>query len=129
MLGMDRMYEIVLKTSARQEDALVARMAVSGLGLLAGLDADTIGDLQTVVNECMDCLIHQPVKPENLELRGWVEDQKLRLRFEALGNAGQADENPLDLEVVRGILETLMPEVELCSDGRGVCSIACSIAV
>lgn len=126
---MDRMYEIVLRTSARQEDALVARMAVSGLGLLAGLDADTIGDLQTVVNECVDCLIHQPVKPENLELRGWVEDQKLRLHFEALGNAGQADENPLDLEVVRGILETLMPEVELFSDGRGVCSIACSIAV
>jgi hypothetical protein len=123
------MYEIALKTSAKQEDALVARMAVSGLGLLAGLDADTIGDLQTVVNECVDCLIHQPVKPENLELRGWVEKEKLHLCFDALGNAGQTDEKPLDLDVVRGILETLMPEVQLCSDMRGVCSIACAIAV
>lgn len=125
---MNRLYEIALKTSPRREDALIARMTVSGLGMLAGLDVDTIGDLQTLVNECVDCLNHQRVRPELLQLSGWVENQKLTLCFEAVGNAGEGDAQPLDLDVVRGILETLMPEVELHSDQRGVYSITCSIA-
>ena len=40
---MDRPHEMVLRLSARQEDWLIARMALSGLGMLAGLDADLIG--------------------------------------------------------------------------------------
>ncbi|MBE5779141.1 MAG: hypothetical protein E7331_07410 [Clostridiales bacterium] len=126
---MDRMHEIALKMPANQEDALMARMAVSGLGMLAGLDADTIGDLQTVVNECTDCLLNQVVQPETISMTGWVENNRLILRWEVEGNQGQNQQKPLDNEVVRCILETLMPQVELESDQRGVHSILCSIAV
>ena len=66
---MDRPHEMVLRLSARQENWLIARMALSGLGMLAGLDADLIGDLQTAVNECCDCLLHQTTTPETLVLR------------------------------------------------------------
>jgi len=115
---MDRMHEIALKMPANQEDALMARMAVSGLGMLAGLDADTIGDLQTVVNECTDCLLNQVVQPETISMTGWVENNRLILRWEVEGNQGQNQQKPLDNEVVRCILETLMPQVELESDQR-----------
>ena len=126
---MDRMHEIALKMPANQEDALMARMAVGGLGMLAGLDADTIGDLQTVVNECTDCLLNQPVLPETLAMTGWVENGRLILCWEASGEKGENQQKPLDNEVARCILETLMPQVELKTDRRGVHSILCSIAV
>ena len=126
---MDRMHEIALKMPANQEDTLMARMAVGGLGMLAGLDADTIGDLQTVVNECTDCLLNQPVLPELLTMTGWVENNRLILQWEACGEKGMNQQKPLDNEVVRCILETLMPQVELKTDRRGVHSILCSIAV
>ena len=75
---MDRPHEMVLRLSARQENWLIARMALSGLGMLAGLDADLIGDLQTAVNECCDCLLHQTTTPETLVLSARAEKGRLR---------------------------------------------------
>ena len=80
---MDRPHEMVLRLSARQEDWLIARMALSGLGMLAGLDADLIGDLQTAVNECCDCLLHQTTTPETLVLSARAEKGRLQFRFSA----------------------------------------------
>ena len=80
---MDRPHEMVLRLSARQEDWLIARMALSGLGMLAGLDADLIGDLQTAVNECCDCLLHQTITPETLVLSARAEKGRLQFRFSA----------------------------------------------
>ena len=42
-----------------REYALVASMALSAMGVLAGLDVELLGDLQTVASECLDCLNHQ----------------------------------------------------------------------
>ena len=80
---MDKPHEMVLRLSARQEDWLIARMALSGLGMLAGLDADLIGDLQTAVNECCDCLLHQPVTPEILVLSAHAGKGRLQFCFSA----------------------------------------------
>lgn len=87
---MDKPHEMVLRLSARQEDWLIARMALSGLGMLAGLDADLIGDLQTAVNECCDCLLHQPVTPEILVLSAHAGKGRLQFCFSAEGTAGRA---------------------------------------
>ena len=93
---MDRPHEMVLRLSARQEDWLIARMALSGLGMLAGLDADLIGDLQTAVNECCDCLLHQTTTPETLVLSARAEKGRLQFRFSAEGEAGQGPADALD---------------------------------
>mgnify|MGYP004547631985 CR=1 FL=1 len=111
---MDRPHEMVLRLSARQEDWLIARMALSGLGMLAGLDADLIGDLQTAVNECCDCLLHQTTTPETLVLSARAEKGRLQFRFSAEGEAGQGP--------------TLLPEVRLETDEHGVYGICGSLA-
>lgn len=125
---MDRPHEMVLRLSARQEDWLIARMALSGLGMLAGLDADLIGDLQTAVNECCDCLVHQPTTPEALVLSARAEEGRLHFRFSAEGSAGQRPKDALSAEIARCVLETLLPEVCLETDERGVYSICGSLA-
>lgn len=125
---MDRPHEMTLRLSARQEDWLIARMALSGLGMLAGLDADLIGDLQTAVNECCDCLLHQPTTPEALVLSAQAEKGRLRFCFSAEGAAGQGPKDALDAEIARCVLETLLPEVRLETDERGVYSICGSLA-
>lgn len=126
---MDASHEMTLKVAATQENMLIARMALSGLGMLAGLDMDSIGDLRTVINECFDCLTHQAVLPTCLLMEGSVRDGRLLISFSAEGDAGQGETGALDLDIVRGILETLMPEVTLLTGKRGVESIQCSMPV
>ena len=114
---MDRPHEMVLRLSARQEDWLIARMALSGLGMLAGLDADLIGDL-----------LHQTTTPETLVLSARAEKGRLQFRFSAEGEAGQGPADALDAEIARCVLETLLPEVRLETDEHGVYGICGSLA-
>lgn len=126
---MDASHEISLKVAASRDDMLIARMALSGLGMLAGLDTDSIGDLRTVINECFDCLTHQSIVPSSIIMEGAVKGGRLHISFSAQGDAGQGDAGALDLDIVRGILETLMPEVALLTGERGVERIQCSMPV
>lgn len=125
----DASHDIILKLPAATEELLIARMTISGLGMLAGLDADMIGDLRTVTNECCDCLIHQPVVPQFIVLEGAVRDKRLMISFTAEGASGAGGDETLDMDVVRGVLETLMPQVTLSSGEHGVNRIQCSMPV
>ena len=125
----DKKGEILLTMPADREFVLLARMAVSGLGMLAGLDVDLIDDLRTATDECCDCLLHQPVRAERLELRARVQDGRLYCCMNAIRSNGPSDLPQSDLDVTRGVLETLMPEVSLQCDACGVGSIGFSLPV
>ncbi|MEA4928246.1 MAG: hypothetical protein VB104_06155 [Candidatus Limiplasma sp.] len=121
--------EIILNLPADREFVLLARMTISGLGMLAGLDVDLIDDLRTATDECCDCLLHQPVRAERLELRARVQDGRLYCCMNAVRSNGPSDLPQSDLDVTRGVLETLMPEVSLQCDACGVGSIGFSLPV
>jgi len=126
---VDKQGEIIISLPADKEFVLLARMAVSGLGMLAGLDVDLIDDLRTATDECCDCLLHQPIRADRLELRARVEDGRLYCCLNAIRTNG-ASELPLgDMEITRGVLETLMPDVSLQCDACGVGSIGFSLPV
>ena len=57
----DKQGEIMLSLPADKDYVLLARMVLSGLGMLAGMDVGLIDDLRTATNECCDCLLHQPM--------------------------------------------------------------------
>ena len=57
----DKQSEIMLSLPADKDYVLIARMAISGLGMLAGMDVGLIDDLRTATNECCDYLLHQPI--------------------------------------------------------------------
>ena len=125
----DKRGEIMLSLPADKDFVLLARMALSGLGMLAGLDVDLIDDLRTATDECCDCLLHQPVRADRLELRARVENGRLYCCLNALRNGGTSDLPQSDLEITRGVLETLMPDVSLQCDACGVGSIGFSLPV
>lgn len=107
----------------------VASLALSGFGMIAGLDVDLLGDLRTVTAECLDCLRHQAGNPQCIEVSASVKDGMLRVRFVAQDCQPVAQEDGLDLDITRGVLETLMPQVALEADEQGVHGILCAMPV
>lgn len=119
-------HEVHLVIPATHEDVLMARMAMSGLGLLCGLDVDLIGDLRTVTNECCDCLMGRNCIPELLDVKAGLAGNRLTMTFTAVGTTGQEGQT-VDRDIAYGVLSTLMPEVALHEDDQGIVQIVCSM--
>ena len=58
----DQQREVILKLPADKEFVLLARMTLSGLGMIAGLDVDLIDDLGQLLGRGED--VAQAVKQE-----------------------------------------------------------------
>ncbi len=126
---MTQPQEVTLFFPATQEHTLVARMTISAVGALCGLDVDLIGDLRTAADECCECLTHQPQGVRGLTMRVWHGEGRLSARFECEWSNQKTDFAPLELEITRGVLETLMPQVDIQTDEHGVCALAFSMPV
>lgn len=109
-----------LSIPARAEAALVARMALSAVGALCGLDIDLIGDLRTATSECCDCLLHQGRAVNGIDMDMQTTKDKLSIAFRAQRGEPITAQPALGLDVTRGILETLLPQVAILSDEHGV---------
>ncbi len=119
--------EILLNMPATQEFVLLARMALSGLGMIAGLDVGLIDDVRAATDECCDCLLHQQRKAARIELKAWVDGERMHCCFQAI-RADETQDGPQnDTELSRCVLETLMPDVTLLHDACGVGSIGFSL--
>ncbi len=112
--------EITLRVPGRMEYALVLRLALGGVAILKDLDAGALDDLRSASDEAVDCLLHQGREVSWLTLTVLDGGEKLTVRicaeFEGEGMAApDADER----EVSRAVLETLIPQVEMCTRDCG----------
>ena len=121
--------EVRLTIPADTAYAPVATLALSGLGMIAGLDVDLLGDLRTVTAEAIDCLLNQAGRPQAIEICGCVEEGMLRVRFCGMQRQRVQEQDELDIDITRGVLETLMPQVALEADEDGVHDILCAMPV
>jgi len=121
-------HEMHLAIPAAASNVLIMRMAVSGMGMLCGLEVDLIGDLRAVTGECCDCLLGRARVPETLVADAALRDGRLVLTFTAQG-VGEGEGQPVDRDIAYGILSTLMPEVFLREDELGIVEIICSMSV
>ncbi len=121
--------EVRVSIPADAAYAPVATLALSGLGMIAGLDVDLLGDLRTVTSEAIDCLLNQAGRPQCIEICGYVEEGMLRVRFCAMKRQRVQEQDELDIDITRGVLETLMPQVKLEADEDGVHDILCAMPV
>ena len=119
-------HELHLVIPATHEDVLMARMAMSGLGMLCGLEVELIGDLRTVTNECCDCLMGRARVPETLQVDACLKERRLTMTFTAVGQT-EAECQPMERDIAYGVLSTLMPEVSLQEDDMGIVQISCSM--
>ena len=119
--------EILLNLPADQEFVLLARMTLCGLGMIAGLDVGLIDDVRAATDECCDCLMHQSMKTQRIEMRAWLDGERLHCCFQAIHADELQPDAQTDHEVSRCVLETLMPDVSLHLDACGVGSIGFSL--
>ena len=112
--------EITLRVPGKREYALVLRLALGGVAMLKDLDAGALDDLRNASDEAVDCLLHQGREVSWLTLYALDGGEKLTVRIcaEFAGpGEGQLDED--EVEVSRAVLETLIPEVEMCQKDCG----------
>ena len=59
--------KVCLSIPAQKAYVPVASLALSGLGMVLGLDVDLLGDLRTVTAESLDCLMNQAGRPCSIQ--------------------------------------------------------------
>ena len=110
--------EITLRVPGDRAYALVIRTMLGGVALLKDLDVDAMDDLRTAADEACDCLLNQGVPVSSLALSVCDGGRTLTVSLEA-----ELDENagtPGDAEIVRAVLETLIPQVGLTRTVAGL---------
>lgn len=112
--------EITLRVPGKREYALVLRLALGGVAMLKDLDAGALDDLRNASDEAVDCLLHQgrPVSWLTLIVKDGGERLNIRICAEFAG-PGEKVVDADEVEVSRAVLETLIPEVEMCAQDSG----------
>ena len=112
--------EITLRVPGKREYALVLRLALGGVAVLKDLDAGALDDLRNASDEAVDCLLHQGRNVSWLTLRVQDGGDKLTVQVcaEFEGEAAAAPEEDA-VEISRAVLQTLIPEVEMCTRDCG----------
>ena len=112
--------EITLRVPGKREYALVLRLALGGVAMLKDLDAGALDDLRSASDEAVDCLLHQGRVVSWLTLHVMDGGDKLTIRICAeFSGEGSLTVDADEAEVSRTVLETLIPEVEMCAKDCG----------
>ena len=112
--------EITLRVPGKREYALVLRLALGGVAMLKDLDAGALDDLRNASDEAVDCLLHQgrEVAWLTLYVQDWNDRLTVRICAEFTGE-GEGSLDADEMEVSRAVLETLIPEVDMCQQDCG----------
>jgi hypothetical protein len=112
--------EITLRVPGKQEYALVLRLALGGVAMLKDLDAGALDDLRNASDEAVDCLLHQGREVSWLTLYVLDGGDKINIRICAeFTEQGVLTTDEEEMEISRAVLETLIPEVEMCTQDCG----------
>lgn len=111
--------EILLKVPARQPMMLVVRMAMAGFFAQCGADVGTLEDVRTACDEVCYCLMHQRRSVEEIALSADFDGTCARIVFTAARGEAANDSPAHDPEIARGILSTLVSDVQIDYDPDG----------
>ncbi len=111
--------EITLRVPGRKEYALVLRLALGGVAVLKDLDVGALDDLRSASDEAVDCLLHQGREVAWLTLFVLDEGEKLTVRICAEFAGGGDGADPEEMDISKAVLETLIPQVEMCRQDCG----------
>ena len=114
------MTPMTLTVPAKQEWALVLRMAASGVSAIYDLPLDLLDDLNTAIEESCDLLLHQDYTAETLTLSCEPKPDGLHVTLTAKERTRCAEEEKADPDIARMIIQTLVREVALDRDEGGV---------
>lgn len=111
--------EIVLRVPAKEGYGAVLRMTLGGVAILWDFSIEVMEDMRMAADEAFYCLLHQSVEPEAVSLT--VSEVEGGLSIALAGEYSKAplvgDEEALLL--TRSVLETLVPVVNLFTEGKG----------
>ncbi len=117
------MKPVTLTVPAREEWALVMRMAVSGVCAVYDVPVDVMEDLCVAVEESAELLLHQEYAAETLTLTCEARADGLHVTLSARERTPRREDHAADAGIAQMIIQTLVREVTLCQDEGGVHSV------
>lgn len=114
------MNPMVLTVPARGEWALVIRMALNGVCALMDVPVDVMDDLCVAAEESCELLLHQDYAAETLTLTCEIKPDGLYVTLRAQERAWRHEMEKADADVARLIIQTLVRDVSLEKDEKGV---------
>ena len=117
---MDFEKNFTMNIPAIEEFTSVASNAISAACAVYGVSMYLIDDVRIASTEAIYCLRHQPGEAENIEIRCERRNCGLIIEFTALSSYIKESLPKSDDDITRGILETLVPKVNILSDDRGI---------
>jgi len=117
---MDSEKSFAMSIPAIEEFTSVASNAISGACAAYGVSLYLLDDVRIASTEAIYCLRHQPGEAENIEIRCERRCCGLIIEFTALSSYIKKSLPRSDDDITRGILETLVPKVNILSDDRGI---------
>ena len=121
------MKPMTITVPAREEWALVLRLAVSGVSAVMDVPLDVMEDLCTAVEESADLLLHQPYAAQALSLSCEDRPDGLQVVLSAQERTPRQEDQAVDADIARMILKTLVREVTLDRDEGGVRSVCLAL--
>lgn len=112
--------EIVLTVPAQQAYVLIIRTALGGVALVNDLDVDTLDDLRQAADEACDLLLHQGACATSLRLEAHPQGRQLCVALSAQLEGSAPAPSAEESELSRAVLETLVPQVSLCTRADGL---------
>lgn len=117
---MTSIKNFIMHIPAIEEFTSVASIALSGACAAYGVPLDLLDDVRIASTEAIYCLRHQPGEAEIIEITCEQRQCGLIIEFTALSSFIQESLPKSDDNITRGILETLVPKVNILSDDRGI---------
>lgn len=113
-----------LNIPADEDFAVLARSFVVGCCSIYGMYMDIVEDIKIACDEAIVCLINQPRKAVSIDIDILDRGDGIVVEFTILSSSLHQERDKSDVDITRGILEVLVPRVNICSDHGGVFCIS-----
>lgn len=105
---------------AVEEFATLASNSIKACCAIYNMDLSVLDDISIASLEALCCMRSQPFRADSIMIECVNETNGVVIEFTSLSSQVRENDTEQDDDITRGILEVLVPKVNILSDERGI---------